>query len=164
MKRLNRRRFVALTTVGTTGGLLTACGNNPDAVDLTPTRITDVANAPTLATNATPPSTGGQQASTGGETSGGETGATEASISTIDINFEPKELSIAANTDAKITVTNKGVLQHDFHVDKLDITSKLLNSGESDTVTINAAPGTYEFWCTVPGHKEAGMTGTLTVK
>jgi uncharacterized cupredoxin-like copper-binding protein len=25
-------------------------------------------------------------------------------------------------------------------------------------------PGTYEFWCTVAGHKEAGMTGTLVVQ
>ena len=88
---------------------------------------------------------------------------TEFDISTEDIKFVPNELTIPANTEVKIKVTNKGVLQHDFHVDKLDITSKLLNSGESDTVTIKAAPGTYDFWCTVPGHKEAGMTGTLTV-
>ncbi|CAN0413773.1 unnamed protein product, partial [Phaeothamnion confervicola] len=94
---------------------------------------------------------------------GESAGATTASIDTVDINFEPKELTIAADTDVKITVTNKGVLQHDFHVDQLDITSKLLNGGETDTVTINAKPGTYQFWCTVPGHKEAGMTGTLTV-
>lgn len=88
----------------------------------------------------------------------------EVQISTEDIKFEPKELTIAADTEAKIKVTNKGVLQHDFHVDKLDITSKLLNGGDTDTVTIKAAAGTYEFWCTVPGHKEAGMVGTLTVK
>ncbi|MGN6483012.1 MAG: cupredoxin domain-containing protein [Thermomicrobiales bacterium] len=88
----------------------------------------------------------------------------EIQIYTEDIKFDPKELTIPANTDVKIKVTNKGVLQHDFHVDKLNITSKLLNGGESDTVTINAAAGTYEFWCTVPGHKEAGMVGTLTVK
>jgi uncharacterized cupredoxin-like copper-binding protein len=25
------------------------------------------------------------------------------------------------------------------------------------------AAGTYEFWCTVPGHKEAGMIGKLIV-
>ena len=85
-------------------------------------------------------------------------------IFTEDIKYSVKELTIPANTDAAIKVTNKGVLQHDFHVDKLDITSKLLNSGESDTVIVKAAAGTYAFWCTVPGHKEAGMVGTLTVK
>jgi len=282
MKRLNRRRFVALATAGAAGGILTACGNDPDATNLSPTRIPDVANAPTLASNATPP--GGESANAGsgggggeqlttvelktidlafepkdwsipadtdvtvnmtnagvlshdfameqpkpftsevltggaktsftlnlpagtydywcsepghkeagmvgkitvggsggaapageaspaaspasGEagTGGGGAAPAEASVDTVDLAFQPKELTIAANTDAKITVTNKGQLQHDFHVDALNITSKLLSNGESDTVTINAKPGTYEFWCTVPGHKEAGMTGTLTVK
>ncbi|MGC4108268.1 MAG: cupredoxin domain-containing protein [Thermomicrobiales bacterium] len=89
---------------------------------------------------------------------------TEIEIATEDIKFDPKELTIPANTEVKIKVTNKGVLQHDFHIDKLNITSKLLNAGESDTVTVKASAGTYEFWCTVPGHKEAGMVGTLTVK
>jgi len=266
MKRLNRRRFIALATAGAAGGILTACGNNPDATNLSPTRIPDVAGAPTLAANATPPS--GEAASTGGGgeqlttvdlktidlafepkdwaipadtdvtvnmtnagalnhdfameqpkpftseviSGGGSTtfklnlpagtyeywcsepghkeagmvgtitvggaaeapateeqaapagnAATEVSVDTVELAFQPKELTIAANTDAKITITNKGVLQHDFHVDQLDITSKMLNPGDTDTVTINAAPGTYQFWCTVPGHKEAGMTGTLTV-
>ena len=81
-----------------------------------------------------------------------------------DIKFDPKEFTIAADKDVKVKVTNKGVLQHDFHVDKLNITSKMLNKGESDTVTINAKAGEYDYWCTVPGHKEAGMTGKLTVK
>ena len=266
MKRLNRRRFVALATAGAAGGILTACGNNPDATNLSPTRFPDVAGAPTLASNATPPSgetaagsgagaeqtkidvtsidlafepkgfaipadtevtvtltnkgalqhdfhidqlslttkllntgesdtltfkapagtldfwctvpghkeagmvgtitvggSGGGAETTEPAAGGGADAVTEASIDTIDINFSVKELTIAANTDVKITVTNKGVLQHDFHVDKLDITSKMLNSGDTDTVTINAAPGTYDYWCTVPGHKEAGMTGVLTI-
>lgn len=113
-----------------------------------------MANQGTATPPASPSSSPAASPSAGGE----------VEISTEDIKFDPKELTIAANTEVKIKVTNKGVLQHDFHVDKLDVTSKLLNGGESDTVTIKAAAGTYEFWCTVPGHKEAGMVGTLTVK
>jgi len=111
---------------------------------------------------ATPPAS--PSASPSSSPSASPASGTEVQIYTEDIKFDPKELTIPANTDVKIKVTNKGVLQHDFHVDKLNITSKLLNGGESDTVTINAPAGTYEFWCTVPGHKEAGMVGTLTVK
>ncbi|MGB3329016.1 MAG: PQQ-binding-like beta-propeller repeat protein [Thermomicrobiales bacterium] len=85
-------------------------------------------------------------------------------IDAIDIAYEQKELTIPANTDVKVTVVNKGVLQHDFAVADLNVTSKLLNGGESDTVTINAPAGEYQYHCTVPGHAEAGMVGKLIVK
>ena len=87
-----------------------------------------------------------------------------SAVCTVDIAFDPKELSIAANTDVTVTITNKGNLQHDFAIDALGIKTDLLNAGNSTTVTINAAPGTYEYYCTVTGHKEAGMVGTLTVE
>ena len=36
--------------------------------------------------------------------------------------------------------------------------------GGSKTLTLNLKPGTYKFFCTVPGHRAAGMEGTLTVQ
>lgn len=81
-----------------------------------------------------------------------------------DIVFTPASLTISANTTVTITITNKGVLQHDFTIDELGINSKLLNGGESTTVTFKAAPGTYQYYCSVPGQKAAGMIGTLIVQ
>ncbi len=59
---------------------------------------------------------------------------------------------------------NTGALPHDFSVDALKI-SQPVESGASITVTIpaDAKPGTYDFYCNVAGHKEAGMVGRLTV-
>jgi plastocyanin len=37
-------------------------------------------------------------------------------------------------------------------------------SGASKTLSLNLKPGTYKFYCSVPGHRQAGMEGTLTVK
>ncbi|MGN6815562.1 MAG: plastocyanin/azurin family copper-binding protein [Solirubrobacterales bacterium] len=34
----------------------------------------------------------------------------------------------------------------------------------SDSTTVNLKPGTYHYFCTIPGHRQAGMEGTLTVK
>ena len=36
--------------------------------------------------------------------------------------------------------------------------------GGSKTLSLNLKPGTYKFFCSVPGHRMAGMEGTLTVK
>ena len=36
-------------------------------------------------------------------------------------------------------------------------------SGASKTLMVNLKPGTYTFYCSVPGHRQAGMHGTLTV-
>jgi plastocyanin len=36
--------------------------------------------------------------------------------------------------------------------------------GGTKTVTLNLSAGTYTFFCSVPGHRQAGMQGTLTVR
>ena len=39
-----------------------------------------------------------------------------------------------------------------------------LIADEETSTTVNLKPGTYKYYCTVPGHREAGMEGTLVVK
>ena len=41
---------------------------------------------------------------------------------------------------------------------------KTVSGGGVSTVSVNLKPGTYTFYCSLPGHREAGMQGTLTVK
>ncbi|CAN5367850.1 hypothetical protein BH09CHL1_BH09CHL1_14560 [soil metagenome] len=91
-------------------------------------------------------------------------GATAVTVTSGDLFFDPKEISIPANTDVQLTFTNNGALAHDFVIDALGVKTALLNPGESVTITINAAAGDYQFYCSVPGHKEAGMVGTLKVQ
>jgi hypothetical protein len=79
-----------------------------------------------------------------------------------DIYFEPNVLKIPANQDVTVHVENVGAALHSFVIRDLGIDVEL-ESGESAEVVINAPMGGYTFTCTVPGHKEAGMTGTLLV-
>jgi len=80
-----------------------------------------------------------------------------------DIFFEPKELSIPANTDVTVSLPNKGAAAHNFSIDALGISVDIA-PGATEEVVINAPAGTYEYYCDVPGHKQAGMVGTLTVE
>jgi len=66
-----------------------------------------------------------------------------------------------------IAVVGSGGLEHDFTVDEFGI-EEALPAGSTDTVLIkipeDAAPGDYTFYCSIPGHRESGMEGTLTVE
>ena len=84
-------------------------------------------------------------------------------LSAIDIAYDQTELSGSADTEFTITITNNGAGVHDFVIDELNINSGPIQPGESVTVTINAPAGDYTYYCSVPGHRQAGMEGTLTL-
>jgi plastocyanin len=72
--------------------------------------------------------------------------------------FSPAKVSIRRGT--KLIVSNVAFIQHTFTIPGKGI--DLLNDpGEFQTVTINLAPGTYPFVCTI--HQSQGMKGVLTV-
>ena len=128
---------------------LAACGGSSDD------NSTTAASTPP----ATTPAAGG----------GGGGGATTVDISTpsgSDLAFDQKDATASAG-NVTIDFDNKQSLSHDVAV--ADSSGKelgktdLVSSGTANT-TVDLQPGTYTFYCTVPGHKEAGMEGTLTVK
>lgn len=62
-----------------------------------------------------------------------------------------------------LRLVNRGQVFHDLIIPDLDVTLAA-EPGEAVTEGITVAtPGTYELLCTVPGHADAGMRGTLTV-
>ena len=62
-------------------------------------------------------------------------------------------------------VTNKGKIQHDLAVQGGKVTAKtpLIDPGKVAKLTVTLPAGTYTLYCTVPGHRAAGMVAKLTV-
>ncbi len=78
--------------------------------------------------------------------------------------YNTKLLSAKAGT-VTITMTNMSPLEHNVTVAE---GSKVLGAtptfkGGSMTLTLKLRPGKYTFYCSVPGHRQAGMEGTLNV-
>lgn len=100
---------------------------------------------------------GGAAAPSGG---GGGGGAAEVQVKAVEFAFDPKDIKIAEN--GKIILTNAGSVQHDISVE--GVKSDLVDPGKTGELVLKGvAPGTYKFFCTVPGHEAAGMKGTITV-
>lgn len=72
---------------------------------------------------------------------------------------------IMASPGDVIDVINVSALEHDFVVDALGIDADLSNGVVVEVeIPEDAEPGEYEFYCSVPGHKPAGMMGTLIIE
>lgn len=92
-------------------------------------------------------------------------GADDGSTTVVGTEFEfsPEDVTIPADTATDITLDNQGQVEHDWTIDELDV-HIYAEAGESVTESVTAAAGTYEVYCAVVGHREAGMVGTLVVE
>ena len=96
-------------------------------------------------------------------------GASTVDISTppdSELAFEQKDVSAKAGS-VTIDFDNQQALQHDVKVEDTsgqELGGTDLVSSGTATATVDLQPGAYTFFCSVPGHREAGMEGTLTVK
>ena len=110
---------------------------------------------------ATPPATTA--------TTGGGGGGSTVEISTpsgTDLAFDQKDVSAKAGT-VTIDFDNKQAIPHDVTVEDssgMQLGGTDLVSSGTANATVDLQSGSYTFFCSVPGHREAGMEGTLTVK
>jgi len=78
-----------------------------------------------------------------------------------EFSFAPTALKASAGKTT-IRLVNKGVVEHDFTIDALKVKINA-QAGKTAEATVDLKPGTYKATCTVPGHLQSGMAGTLTV-
>lgn len=108
-----------------------------------------------------------------------------------DIAYSIKQIDVTVGRPVQLTLENQGVLEHDFSIVEIPLAGEVVTLEEpeqmqghemgheenepavhiavptSDRGTIEftpAAPGEYVYYCTVSGHREAGMEGVLVVR
>lgn len=85
-----------------------------------------------------------------------ELGATE-------MRYSPSRIAVAAG-QVPVVLRNEGLVVHDLRIE--DEPSLLVEAapGKTATATWELSKGRYEIYCSLPGHREAGMEGVLEVR
>jgi uncharacterized cupredoxin-like copper-binding protein len=128
--------------------LLAACGGSSKSSSST---STPAASTPTASTPAS--SGSGQTVATSANPSGG--------LTFTKTNLKAKSGSVTlvmANPSSSGAAHGIGV-----EGNGIDKDGQVVSPGSKSTVTVTLKPGKYEFYCPIPSHKAAGMTGTLIV-
>ena len=82
-------------------------------------------------------------------------------VTLADFSIKPNKAEIASGGD--ITLENKGAMDHDLRIENEK--SALIAPGKKGDLQLKSLPpGTYTMYCDVPGHRAAGMEGTIVVK
>lgn len=98
-------------------------------------------------------------------------GGNDVEIGAYDIYFDPKDVTIKADSEVTIKVPNHGVTQHTFIINDhkndnlpFDPVKLTIDPGKTQEAKLKAPAGKYYFWCDIPGHEAAGMWGYITAK
>jgi plastocyanin len=147
-----KRAVFSISTLALAAALLAGCGSSSSSSS---SSASTAAAAPTTSSAAapTPASTGSSKVSLEANPEG-------------QLAYNTKSLSAKAG-NVSVDFTNKSSLPHNVTIEsssgeKVGATPTF--SGGSKSLSVNLKPGTYKFFCSVPGHRQAGMEGTLTVK
>lgn len=88
-------------------------------------------------------------------------GPGELQVSAKEFSFQPSQLTADAGS-IDVHFTNAGVIEHDFTIEGSG-GPLAAAPGQTTEKSFELAAGTYTFFCSVPGHRQSGMTGTVTV-
>lgn len=88
----------------------------------------------------------------------------EIHVACKEFAFAPSRLSVMAGQPLILVLDNsRGLVEHDFTIDDLGLRLQAKAGAIAKVSHVFDKPGTYPFRCSLPGHKELGMEGSLLV-
>ena len=112
---------------------------------------------------------GGDTAAATTETSADTGGGGATSVAMSEYQFDPSDETVASGDT--IELSNDGQIPHNYTIVEGDpegggaevAASDDIEPGGTGSLAVDAEPGEYGVLCTIPGHAEQGMTGSITV-
>jgi nitrite reductase (NO-forming) len=112
-----------------------------------------------------PPAPSGAASSPGPGATGGPGGNGDVlgtlQVKAVDLGFEPKDLHVDKAGTYAVELDNSGALPHDITFP--DGTKATANAGQKATINVNVPADGVSFICSIPGHADAGMKGSISV-
>lgn len=82
-------------------------------------------------------------------------------MNAFNFGFSPSSLNAVVGQGTSLNITSDGT--HTFTVDELSVNQPLSKGTNNVTFTPNRS-GTFSYYCAIPGHRERGMVGSLSVQ
>lgn len=118
--------------------------------------------------------TGGSAGGSGGSSGGGATAPVEIVVTARGLSFSPAEIRVKAGQAVTLVFRNEASGSHTLTVDGIAVTVggaartgihlEAAGGASASLTFVATTPGTYEFYCAVPGHRDYGMKGQLVVE
>jgi nitrite reductase (NO-forming) len=102
------------------------------------------------------------EADEGAEVAAGSGGPMTVEIELGDLYVRPSTIEVPAGTEVIVDVTNAGAVPHDLKLNG-ETGTEMLDPGDHVTASLGVVTETTQAWCTVPGHREAGMVLDIVV-
>jgi len=85
-------------------------------------------------------------------------------ISAEEFAFDPAELRLAAGTEVTLRLVNDGAILHNIDIPELGVFVEAQAGTTAEvTLTVPGAPALFTWFCSIPGHREAGMDAAGTI-
>jgi uncharacterized cupredoxin-like copper-binding protein len=123
-----------------------------------------VAGCGSSSKNSSSGGAGGQSGATSSQAASG--GGDQLTLSESEYKITPASATVSHTGTIAITVKNTGAVTHALTVQTPSgaVSTSDIAPGASTTLTVKATQaGKYVFFCPIPGHRQAGMQGTLVV-
>jgi plastocyanin len=81
-----------------------------------------------------------------------------------DMRFGQDEIHLKVGQTVTFTLDNADLYAHSFDADDFDVHNAMPANSQVTASFTATRPGTFDFYCGVPGHQQAGMVGKIIVE